>query len=415
MPESERRRESGPMQGQGPSVASERQVASARGGGGAGSRARPVRGQRSSAASERQVVSARGGGSGSRAAPRAGVASLSVEVGLRAGLAVAVPLLLLFAVGRLDLTAYATFGAFTALYGRNEPYRLRVRSVTVAAVCLLVSISLGVVTAVLGEPLWLLTLLLVVIVTAGTLVATAFQLLPAQPLFFVFALVVCAAVPTSAADALPRIGLAAAVAAFCWLLTMSGWVVRRLAGRERLERRNTVLLKELRRRPVVDRAVLRDPRVWLTIAQNVLGVLIAGGIALTFGLGHAYWAVVSLVAVIPPARAAHSISRSLHRISGTIAGVALTALLLFWSPPALFVIGVVVVCQFFAEILVGRHYGWALIFITPLALSVSHLATPAPLATLVVDRVLETVLGAGVGILLVLLARWLERRQGLAD
>ena len=155
---------------------------------------------------------------------------MSVEVGFRAAAAVAVPLVVLLAVGRLDLAAYATFGAFTALYGRNEPYRLRLRSVTIAGVAMLVSISLGVLVAVAGEPLWLVAPLLVLIVIAGTLLATAFQLLPTQPLFFVFALLVCAAVPTTAAQALPRIGLAAAVAAFSWILTLSGWLIRRWAG-----------------------------------------------------------------------------------------------------------------------------------------------------------------------------------------
>jgi uncharacterized membrane protein YccC len=339
----------------------------------------------------------------------AGLASLSFEVGIRAATAVAIPLLLLWWVDRLDLAAYATFGAFTALYGRNEPYRLRVRSVSVAAIALLASIALGVGLAVLGEPLLLVTTALVVIVAGGTLVVTALQLLPSQPLFFVFALLVCANIPTTADDAWPRIGLAAVVAAFSWLLTMSGWVVRRVAGE-----RPSVLLKELRRRPAIDPTVFGDPRVWLTVAQNVLGVVVAGGIALHFGFGHAYWAVVSLVAVIPPARAAHSISRSLHRIGGTIAGVGVTAALLFWSPPALVVIGVVVVCQFCTEMLIGRHYGSALIFITPMALAVSHLASPAPLSSLVIDRVLETVLGAGIGIGLVLVARWIERVRGLA-
>ena len=344
-----------------------------------------------------------------------GLSSMSVEVGFRAAAAVALPLLVLLAVGRLDLAAYATFGAFTALYGRNEPYRLRLRSVSVAGAALLVSIALGVVVASLGEPLWLLAVLLVVVVAGGTFLSSGFQLLPAQPLFFVFALLVCAAIPTPAAEILSRIALAVVVAAFSWLLTMSGWLVRRFAARAGDRgSRASVLLKDLRRRPAVDRTVLTDPRVWLTVAQNVLGVLIAGGVAVLFGFGHAYWAVVSLVAVIPPARAAHSISRSLHRIIGTVVGVGVTAVILVWSPPPIVVILVIVVCQFFAEMLVGRHYGTALVFITPMALSVSHLATPAPLSTLVVDRVLETVLGAGVGIVLVLLARWLERSRGLA-
>ncbi|MFF1572757.1 FUSC family protein [Leifsonia sp. NPDC058292] len=334
------------------------------------------------------------------------LSSPNVEVGMRAGLAVAVPLLLLLLVGRLDLAAYATFGAFTALYGRNEPYRLRVRSLTVGGGTVLVSIVLGTVVAALGEPFWLLVVLLLIVVAGGTLIVTTFQLVPAQPLFFVFALLVCAAVPTPADEIAFRLGLAALTAVFAWLLTMSGWTLRR-ARPHGLFR--GFPWKELARRPRVDRTAITDPLVWITVAQNVLGVVIAGGIALSFGLGHVYWAVVSLVAVIPPARAAHSISRSIHRVVGTIVGVGVTALLLFWSPPPLFLILVIVACQVFAEILVGRHYGSALVFITPMALAVSHLATPTPLNVLVVDRVLETILGAGVGMLLVLAAKGIER------
>lgn len=333
---------------------------------------------------------------------------LSIEVGARAAIAVAVPLLILWASGRLDLTAYASFGAFTALYGRNEPYRIRIRSVSVAAAALLVCIAAGVALATMGEPLAVLVPALLVVVAGGTVLASTFQLLPTQPLFFVFALLVCAAVPTPADEVPLRLGIAVAAAAFSWLLTMSGWAFRRLVPVPRRPR-----LKQLRRRPGVDRAAVRDPRVWLTVAQNVVGVLVVGAVALAFGLGHAYWAVVSVVAVIPPARAAHSISRSVHRVIGTVVGVGVTAALLFWSPPPLFVIVVVVVCQFFAEILVGRHYGTALVFITPLALSVSYLSRPGPLGSLVADRVLETVLGAGVGLLLVLAARAIERRRGL--
>lgn len=342
-----------------------------------------------------------------------GRASISVEVGLRAAMAVAVPLLILLAVDRLDLAVYATFGAFTALYGRNEPYRLRIRSVTVAGAALVGCTALGVGLAVVGQPLPLLVALLVVVVAGGSLLSTVFQFVPAQPLFFVFALLVCSAVPTPAAEALPRIGLAVVVALFSWVLTMSGWLLRRfLRTRDFRPETDAILLKKLSRRPTVDLAAVRDPQVWLTVAQNVVGALIAGAVALALGLGHPYWAVVSVVAVIPPARAAHSITRSVHRIVGTVAGVIVTAVILVWSPPDLVVIVVVIVCQFFAEMLVGRHYGWALVFITPMALSVSYLARPSPLGILVVDRVLLTILGAGVAIALVLLARGIERARG---
>jgi hypothetical protein len=337
-----------------------------------------------------------------------GIRGLSIEVGTRAALAIAVPLVVLTVLGRLDLAAYATFGAFTALYGRNEPYRLRLRSVSIAAVGLLVSIGLGIVVASTGAPLWITVVALLLITTGGTLVGAVFGLLPAQPLFFVFAFLVCGQIPTPPGEALSRWLLAIAVAAFAWLLTMSGWVVRRARPGT-----DAALLKELRRRPSVDRSAVRDERVWLTVAQNAIGVVVTGGIALAFGLGHPYWSVVSLVAVLPPARGAHSISRSIHRIIGTIVGVGVAEVVLLPSPPPVVIVIVVVVCQFFAEILVGRHYGAALVFVTPLALSVSYLAAPVPVLALASDRVIETLLGAVVGIVLVLIAQAVASRRPL--
>ncbi|TFD57479.1 FUSC family protein [Cryobacterium sp. Hh7] len=70
---------------------------------------------------------------------------------------------------------------------------------------------------------------------------------------------------------------------------------------------------------------------------------------------------------------------------------------------------VVALGQFGAEILIGRHYGAALLFVTPLALTVAHLTSPVP--ALLVDRVLETVLGSVVAQVIVLLVRARARRQ----
>ena len=49
------------------------------------------------------------------------------RVALRAAVSVAVPLLVLWALGRLDLSIYASFGAFAALYGRHDVFRDRIR------------------------------------------------------------------------------------------------------------------------------------------------------------------------------------------------------------------------------------------------------------------------------------------------
>ncbi|WP_241977038.1 FUSC family protein [Cryobacterium sp. Sr8] len=333
--------------------------------------------------------------------------ALDVEVAFRATVAVLVPLIVLVALGRVDLAPYAAFGAMTSLYGRSEPYRVRARTVSTAALVQLASIALGLMMAVAGAPVPVVAAGLLLVITVGILVASTVGLFPGTPVFFVFAYLVCAEVPTPADEVWPRMLLAAAAAAFAWLLVMSGWVIRRLAGD-----RSTDLFKRLPREGRLHSAAYRDRQVWLTIAQNLVGVLAAGGIALLVGIGHPYWAVVSVVAVLPPPHARHSTSRAIHRIIGTALGVVVTGLVLLPGPPVQVLIVVIAIGQFGAEILVGRHYGAALLFITPLALTVAHLAGPVDVPTLLVDRLVETALGGTIAILILLVARAAAARRG---
>ncbi|WP_395245884.1 FUSC family protein [Agromyces sp. MMS24-K17] len=330
-----------------------------------------------------------------------------IEVAARAALAAAVPLAILLAVGRVEWAPYAAFGGMTAIFGRGEAYRGRLRTVTVAAVALVASVALGISVALAGAPVPLTAVALVVVLVAGTLTANVARLGPPTALFFVFAVLVCASVPTPADEAWVRLGIAVASAAFAWALTMSGWVLRRLAGRS-----GQAPFKPLRAPRPVRRAALRDPAVWLVIGQQVAGGLVAGALALAFGIGHPYWAVVSVVAVIPPAGAAHSLSRAWHRVLGTAVGVVVTGLILWPDPAAWVLVLVVAVAQFGAEVFVGRHYGTALVFITPLALVVAHLGQPVPVEALLVDRLVETVLGCAAGILAVLAGRAIRPTRG---
>jgi hypothetical protein len=330
---------------------------------------------------------------------------LDFEVATRAALATVVPLIVLVALGRIDWAAYATFGAMTALYGRGEPYRIRLRTVSVAALGLLVSMGLGVAMAVSGASLPVLTAGLIVVIVAGLLLAAAVGLFPPTPIFFVFAYAVCSQAPTPMDEVWPRMLVGALAAAFAWTLTMSGWVIRRAAVAA-----PPGLFKTLPRQPRVRGAAFADSKVWLAVVQNVIGVLVAGGLAIAVGIGHPYWAVVSVVAVMPPPGAAHSTARAIHRIIGTAVGVLVTGLILLPGPPVWVLVAVIAIGQFGAEILVGRHYGAALVFVTPLALTVAHLASPVSVQTLLVDRVVETALGGGIAIVIVLITRALVNR-----
>ena len=311
-----------------------------------------------------------------------------------------IPLIVLVLAGRIDWAVYASFGGMTALFGRSERYRLRARSVSVAAVGMIGAIGLGLVLAAIGAPLGLLASGLVVVLVTGVLLVGAMGLFPGTPLFFVFAYTVCSQVPTAPDQVVPRLLVGLAGAAFAWVVTMSGWLVRRAAPET-----SAPLFKQLPRQPRLNPAVYREGRVWLSIGQMVVGSLIAGGLAIFVGVGHPYWAVVSVVAVLPPPGARHSTSRAFHRIFGTAIGVVITALVLLPGPPVWVLILVIAVGQVGAEILVGKHYGAALLFITPLALTVAHLGSPIPVSGLLVDRVVETALGGAVALVIVVLTR----------
>ena len=326
--------------------------------------------------------------------------SFQFEVATRAAVAIALPLAVLVLTGQLDWAAYAAFGGMTALFGRNEPYRVRLRTVTVAGTLMLAIITFGLVLALVDAPLIVLAAGLVVVIVAGILVASTAGLFPATPIFFVFGFAVVAQLPTPGEEFWSRLLVAVASAAFAWLLTMSGWLLRRVAGRHEPD-----LFKNLFRGTLVRPGAISDRQVWTSIAQNVVGALAAGSLALAAGIGHPYWAVVSVVAVLPPPGAKHSVSRAFHRMIGTTLGVGLTAFVLLPGPPVAVLILVIALGQFGAEILIGRHYGAALLFVTPLALGVVHLTSPVPVPALLVDRVLETILGSVVALGIVLLVR----------
>lgn len=332
--------------------------------------------------------------------------TLELEAATRAGVAVAIPLTILLLVGRIDLAVYASFGSFTALYGRSEPYRIRLVSVSTAAISLTATISAGVLLACLGTPLLPTAIALVVVIAFGVLVHAALGWIPGQPVFFVFALLVCAVVPTTWTEAPLAIGVAAASAALSWLLCMSGWMLRKVGG-NRLAHR----FRPLHRTPVRTLAVLRDAVVWRTIAATAGAGLLAGGISLAFGIGRPYWAVVTVVAVMPLAHASFSFSRAMHRTLGTIGGVIVAGVVLAFDPPAVVIVVFAVICQFVVELIIGKNYGIALVFITPLALTMSSLSQPSAVLPLVTDRVVETVVGVTVAIALVVVRRWWVKRR----
>jgi hypothetical protein len=300
------------------------------------------------------------------------------RVALRAGLSIAVPLLVLFSIDHVEWSIYAAFGAFTSLYGRSSDYAGRLRMQSVAGGVLVASVIGGVLVGLSPARSWLVIPLAALLAAGSAALSDRQRWHPPGALFPIFAFTACASIPATPALLVPATVVSVFVAAFSVVLGAAGALRR---GRSLTGARPEAHPIELRH-----------------VIRAAAGVLIAGTIATSIGIGHPYWAMVSAVVPLASREFVPQLVRGVQRIVGTVIGLALAALLLWWSPPTLVALVIVIVLQFAVELLVGRNYVLALLFITPLALLMVHLASPAPTAGLILDRGIETIIGVVVGV-----------------
>ncbi|WP_045742895.1 FUSC family protein [Actinoplanes rectilineatus] len=303
---------------------------------------------------------------------------------LRAGVSVAVPQLLVLAADRPHWSMFAAFGAFTSLYGRNRVGLSRLVMQLGAGAALVVAVLLGVLTGLSGDRAWIAVGVAAVVAGLGNAVASAADWHPPGPLFLVFAFGAVASVPQEPANLLTALAVTAASAAFSILI---GSLLRDRSG------------------PAAGPKGL--PVDWRTSAFCALAALTAGATATAAGIGHPYWATVAAVAPLSARGFTARLVRAGHRIGGTLLGLVLAAALLALHLDPYPAVLALAVLQVAAELTVGRHYGVAMLFITPLALVMNQVAAPRPIGGLLWDRGLETVIGGLVACLIVLGVRWL--------
>ncbi|WP_157074620.1 FUSC family protein [Janibacter corallicola] len=161
------------------------------------------------------------------------------------------------------------------------------------------------------------------------------------------------------------------------------------------------------------RQALRWPSEDLLVAARVLiAALLAGGIAMAIDNAHAYWAAAFAVLVVQVGgtRTAQ-LHRAIQRTIGTGLGLLAFALVLGLGLDHWPLVATVVALQFVVEMLVTRNYALAVIFITPLALSISAAVTRMDTTTIVLDRGIDTIIGVGCAILVVLVTGRLGRPE----
>ncbi|WP_338747843.1 FUSC family protein [Janibacter alittae] len=161
------------------------------------------------------------------------------------------------------------------------------------------------------------------------------------------------------------------------------------------------------------RQALRWPSEDLLVAIRVLVAgLVAGTIALALDNAHAYWAAAFAVLIVHSGGTRRAqLQRSFQRTVGTAAGLLAFGLVLRLDPGHWALIALVVGLQFVVEMLVTRNYAAAVVFLTPLALSISMSVTDMDLSTIVYDRGIDTVVGVGVALVVVMVSGTLGRPE----
>lgn len=325
-----------------------------------------------------------------------------VESAIRVAVSVGVPLLALYAVGRLDLAVYAAFGGLAMLYGHSEPAKKRVESQIVAGTGLVLTIALAMAYSAAQAPVAVLGVLLAVTVIAAVTLGAAMRWVPRGEMFFVLVLLIIANIPTSW-DRLPLgITVGAGGGALSVLLA---WLI----GADRTEPGDEATSDGWRRRLAAGYAALDRRQHLVLIAAATLGVLTAWVLALVLGVGNPFWAAVTVAALMPALAAQDVWRRTIHLMLGTLGGVGVATFLFSFDPGHLALITIIIVCQGAAEIAVARNYGVALLFFSPLAIGMSNLSRGAPWQPLLVDRLVEAALGTAVAFLTILVGRRILR------
>ncbi len=312
-------------------------------------------------------------------------------IAIRCALGVFLPMAALLLLGRLDLSVFAVFAAFTNVYGRVPGHVDRLLAqLKVGASFWVLMLAAWLAAAVIPhdslDGLWAKVVLTSVVASIAAGWAGALRIRPAGSLFHIFCFAAIISGP-------PRAGLgdslfvASATVGLALLLGQAG----RLFPRRRTPWAVTAPtpLREVDWRGVLLEATVHGLAAFLA---GALTIPIAGAL----GAGHHYWAMVAAVVPLAGHSTRHRVARGVHRILGTFTGIALMLAIMALNPPLVAIAVLMAVFQYGAELYIARNYFFAQTFVTPLALLGTSIGVGWS-GQLAYDRIVETIIGAVVG------------------
>lgn len=327
------------------------------------------------------------------------------RAGIIAACATGLPVLLFMLAGERQLALTTTLGSFTALYSPQLKYSERIRVLPLVGAGLLLASLIGVAFA--GN-LWLTILGVMIVAAASCLLILGLEVGPPGPMMFILVTGVSGYLSTPAD--LGGVGVPPSVVLLC---VAAGAVSSLLVVAAPL------LVPSVRRRQGPPRPLgtlfgnMAFDHASRWIAFRVLAaVFVASAVSPPLGITRAYWVVLAAVAIL---QASHwirfTLVRALQRFLGTLGGVLVFLLLALFAPEGLWLVLVVVILQFMIELVIAKNYGLAMLFLTPLALFISTAGREGSELATAGERVGDTLFGAVIAVVVLLLGEWLRLQR----
>ncbi len=303
----------------------------------------------------------------------------------RVSLGLLLPGIVLLVAGRPELIIYAVFGSFAGMYGRAESRSLRLLHQSQGALLLLAGTAAGIALARVDADALTVTVVAALFAVVGSLLADFFSLRPEGPFYGIFALGALAGIPSDLGEPLLLFAIAAGSALLAVVIGIA------TGGAPASMQSLLARVREQRIRSRAD-AVTHAVRYAVAVAT-------AGAAAMSCGLSHVNWAIAGAAVTLAAADPRGRLRRGVHRVVGTVTGLAVTAAVLApgFSPQTT---AVIVICLLFpTELFMAVSYALALSFFTPMIMLMTELAEPIGLGELLRDRGLGTMLGVVVGLM----------------
>lgn len=321
--------------------------------------------------------------------------------GLQAAVTMAIALPLVQLSPWPHLIGFAALGALVALFGRFAPRRRRNRIVLFCGLWQVGAVLVMSAASWLGLPHAMSLALLSLSCGVFFFAATTGQFGPPGALIFAFAAGASLGPVGSGREVVERVAATASVAALAWGICAATEFFRHTPTPER---------------PLPTEPLRPASHRLIAAVRIAFGAAIAVFAAHAVGAAHPAWAAMGAVAVMQGAHLHISMDRALQRMAGTVAGAVLAWLILAQVPSLWTVIAVLAALQFAIEVIIGANYALGQILVTPMALLASYLAAPhAAGVAMVPERIVDTMLGVGIGLIVAILCSTLDDRIHLAD